>query len=113
MNHPLVPPNCKYFYDIGGKGEWCFAMPGASCEHSFPMEIGKLSRGLDDDERGVVAAVAFCAWRNEGNRRRKILCEDSEKNGGVRSDLMQAEIDCYDNAEEWAKWGEPQQEATK
>lgn len=97
--HPPIPPNAEYFRYDNGDEEWVFCVligPGEIRSLSLPTG-GIFSRLW----RPIIAAVARCAWMDEGRRRCAALdAIDGGSMTGVRHDN-----ESESNAEAWREWG--------
>jgi hypothetical protein len=57
MNHPPIPPKCKYFQSEGG--------------HGFVFQTDRIDVFLDEaspSERSIIAAIAEVEWRKRADR---------------------------------------------
>jgi hypothetical protein len=101
MDHPPIPPNCKYFKQYlndDGELEWWFI------SRCFQKNVGFQgdpvdSWGEDDLERGIIASVVRCAWLdimdNSG------YCQSMKVDSPEGLKYFEAE----DNAMAWKRWG--------
>ncbi len=80
MNHPPIPPRCKYLKSNDGK----HPMIGKDGVWTFCGELDRI----------CIVAIARCAWLDEAKRQH----QSTDKGIGPAA--------CYDNAEAWRIWGE-------
>ncbi len=85
MNHPPIPPGCKYFVEkTNGVDDKIYV-----CFQHDPFCAWPLIRA-DKYQRPIIAAVARCAWEDEAA---KFAMDDLRR------------YECQKNAEAWRIWG--------
>ncbi len=97
MNHPPIPPNCKYF-----EGQAFVLLSGEFWPISYAKDNSKYWPPL-------IAAIARCGWLDEAERmdaERCALDSQSKTYYERTSALIEAEFKACDNAKAWKKWGE-------
>ncbi len=85
--HPPIPPNCEGIIQLVD-GVLMLLMPGGSRRLTM--------------YRPYIAAVARCAWLDEGMRR----CAEKDKVDGGCLTAIRYDAEGERNAEAWRNWGE-------
>lgn len=107
MKAPPLPPNCPHLHLCNWTGQWPkdlfrFDVGGESIAFGPDRSGNKEDDAALDKWRGVIAAVARCAWLDEAQRRvSKAECSEYRVVGDTVEDC-----ECADAAEAWRVWGE-------
>jgi hypothetical protein len=106
MKLPPIPPNCPYFEqhaNDGGEVVWWFISGYLQkTSHACGAKGDPIETYDDKHERGIVAAVARCAWLDEA-KRLQMLPDYSYLSNRQRIPGWSA---AHANAEAWRLWGE-------
>ena len=101
MSPPPIPHYCQYFIKAGSDGVWHF-LPARLGNGSANLGTESVTWSVDGDfgwMRGIIAAVARCAWLDEAA---KLDMLDAGELVEMDTDPVG---DARDNADAWAKWG--------
>jgi hypothetical protein len=100
---PPVPPGCAYFgtcIDNDDNEHECFGFPDP--ESDFPIE--QIINKANHYERGIIAAVARCAWLDEAKRQE---AEEYKWLGESRREMTKhsrKRTKALEAARAWAAW---------
>ena len=96
-SHPPIPPNCEYF-GVNDAFGMCFVYQTRTpdlCTHWWPLDWELC------DLRNVIAAVARCAWMDEGSRIANLSDVEQSKIVAWHKEIQVCEL----HAEAWRIWG--------